>query len=90
MTIDFTDLNQLVVIHTGFYVKTFGGAYDFMPADTSITPYVWRLGQIPPEFRKEEFLMEPPKPKISQYEWTPPALGTGVVVAPKPAPTGVK
>ena len=90
MELDFSDLNQLVVIHTGFYVKTTGGAYDFVPADSSITPYVWRLGQIPEEFRTPDFLMAPPVPKMSTYSWTPPVIAAPLGIVPPPVKTATK
>jgi len=86
MPLDFSNLNQPVVIHTGFYAKTTGGAYDFVPADNSITPFVWRLGQIPEAFRTPEFLMEPPTPKVSLYSWTPPMIAGSPEVVPPPKP----
>ena len=72
---DLNNENEVVVIQKGFYAKS-GSAYNYYPSDAHF-PY--RLGQIPPDFRKPDFVRERPKPKV-QKDWTPPMYGGGTVI----------
>lgn len=72
---DLNNENEVCIIHNGFYAKS-GSAYNYYPADVH---YVRRLGQIPADFRKPEFVREPIKPKV-QKDWTPPMYGGGTVI----------
>lgn len=73
---DLNNENEVCIIHAGFYAKS-GSAYNYYPADMH---FIRRLGQIPPDFRKPEFVREPIQPKV-QKQWVPPMYGGGTVIA---------
>ncbi len=85
MALDLNNENEIVIIQKGFYAKS-GSAYNYYPSDPH---FAYRLGQIPADFRKPDFVRERPQPKV-QKDWTPPMYGGGTVIITEVASTTVK
>jgi hypothetical protein len=82
--VDLNDENAIVIIQKGFYAKS-GSSYNYYPSDAYFT---YRLGQIPADFRKPDFVRERPVPKV-QKDWTPPMYGGGTVITSEVTPVAV-